>query len=612
MSEPVIQIHDVRITQGAILQDRYRIVRHLGEGGFAQVFEAFDTNIERSVAIKFLNLHTSTTDQSASDNMMARFKREAKLAARIQHPNVVNIFDFGILGQNRNIPFIVMELLSGHDLEEQIFEKGPMSPQRALPLFVGCLEALGEAHKLGIVHKDLKPSNLFLSNPGERNESLRIVDFGIAHIRDAREGRLTATGEILGTPQYLSPEYIEAQIVTPAFDVYQMGLILVEALTGRPVVDENHPLRCVKVHSMGELDLPTPLLESPLGPVIAKALHIDHTQRFADADAFADALAAVDATTLPKVGPDTPMARLSSAGTLDSNSRLMATGTGTLRQPTTGQLNTGATQQGYAQPQLGAPADQSGGISSRATAQHARNGAGPTDQVPRSTAAAINNAGLGSKKGVKALVALGILVLVLGGVAAWLVTNRLSGAKADENPAEATASNDNDPAAAAKADEAAAADKKPAAAVAAAATKQDKAADNAGDAKEAKTPPAADKKEPVEVTVDSSPAGATVYRGSTKLGDAPVAVKFDSKDADAVTIKLSRDGYEDKEVSVSPDAGDNLQVALERVPHKTHHVTRHHHHKPHRVAKKETPTKPTKPAKTQKKDDNAPRMLIAP
>lgn len=308
----MVRIGDVELQEGTTIADKYRITAHLGAGGFAQVFEAFDTNIERPVAIKFLNLHTTLKDIGASNTIVERFKREAKLAARVQHPNVVNIFDFGVIGSRGDVPYIVMELLAGHDLEVELQKNSPLEADRALRLFVGCLEALGQAHELGIVHKDLKPSNLFVANPGEPTESLRIVDFGIAHLRAADEGRLTAAGEILGTPQYLSPEYIEAQLVTPAFDVYQMGLVLVEALTGRAVVDEDHPLRCVKVHSMGELDVPTPLLESQLGPVIIEALAHDHRERFADASAFGAALARVDAATLPEVGPATPSQRLSS------------------------------------------------------------------------------------------------------------------------------------------------------------------------------------------------------------------------------------------------------------------------------------------------------------
>ncbi|QDG53783.1 PEGA domain-containing protein [Persicimonas caeni] len=619
--QTTIRIHDIQIKSGTVIQGRYEITRHLGAGGFAQVFEAFDTNIERPVAIKFLNLHASTTDPNAQQNILARFKREAKLAAKIQHSNVVNIFDFGLIGERRDIPFIVMELLSGHDLEEQIFDKGSMDPKRALPLFVDCLEALGEAHKLGIVHKDLKPSNLFLANPGERTESLRIVDFGIAHIRDAREGRLTATGEILGTPQYLSPEYIEAQIVSPAFDVYQMGLILVEALTGKAVVDEMHPLRCVKAHSMGELDLPNALLDSPLGPVIARALHIDHNQRFANAEEFADALAEVDPASVPVLSADMPTSRLAEAGTLDSNSRIMNSRTGQMNQPTTGQLY-GNTQQGYAQMQQGGvPADQSADLSGTHPSMRARSPQGPTNQMARSTEVAIQEAGIGNR-GVKALVILGLAVLLLGGVAAWLLTTKLS---EDQNDDAAVAS--------AEAGELdgeldkgaeAAGPAEPGALAAAATDEKDEAADPAADeeADEAanaegdEAPAAATKPEPVKITINSSPEGAAVYRGSEKLGTAPVALTFEPGDEDPVDVELRRRGYQSKEITVSPDSDSELTVDLDRKK-TVRRTSKRPPRRKERTEKREEKSSPSTTEKTttkkaEKKEDNSPRMLIAP
>jgi serine/threonine-protein kinase len=625
MSDQTVRIHDVEIRTGTQIQDRYEITRHLGAGGFAQVFEAFDTNIERPVAIKFLNLHASTTNSDASDNILARFKREAKLAAKIQHPNVVNIFDFGVVGQNRNIPFIVMELLSGFDLEEQIYEKGAMKAERALPLFVGCLEALGEAHQMGIVHKDLKPSNLFLSNPGERSEALRIVDFGIAHIRDAREGRLTATGEILGTPQYLPPEYIEAQIVTPAYDIYQMGLILVECLTGKPVVDEVHPLRCVKSHSMGELDLPTSLLNSDLGPVIAKSLNMDHTARYADAEEFADALATVDPAALPAVGPDMPLSRLAQAGTLDSDSRIMNANTGSMRRPSTGQLGdegSGSTQQGYAQAnasQLDVGQSQNGqhtDISARHTGQRAHANQGATGQAQRSTEMAIKEAGFG-KSGIKALIILGIAVLGLGGIAAWLLVSQLgedsSESSADQvATAQQAAAAEDSPAEQASPEELPAEANSPhpdeAAAVGPAALVD-------GDEKSAKDVAPAAEAKPIEMTVDSSPGGATVYRGSEKLGTSPVTLSFESDTDEAVSLKLTRRGYKTKEVSVSATQAPSMVVDLDRKER-----VRKPKPRPTPPKKQPTPKKVEKPvqqeapkeAPAEKKKDDSQRMLIAP
>ena len=205
-----VGITDRLATVGDVVEGRYEIMKRLGEGGFAKVYLAHDTVIERDVAIKFLDLRGIHGTDDMLSTVLERFRREAKLAARIRHRNVVNILDIGQVGDDTYSPFIVMELLDGYDLEDQLNEHGPMRPEHLLPLYIDCLDALGEAHDLGIVHKDLKPSNLFLSDPNMRSEALRIVDFGIAHIKngpgdsgeqpdppDAKErsGRLTATGD---------------------------------------------------------------------------------------------------------------------------------------------------------------------------------------------------------------------------------------------------------------------------------------------------------------------------------------------------------------------------------------------------------------------------------
>lgn len=298
------------LSPGSIIGDRYEIVRHLGVGGFATVFVGFDKEIEREVAIKILNMTTVSGDDQEVDLFLERFRREAKLAARIRHPNVVEIYDFGIFGRHSN-PYIVMEMLSGHDLEEELCNAGGMDPERALPLFCDALDALGEAHRLGIVHKDLKPANLFINNPDSRREVLKLVDFGIAHMGESDEGRMTQTGAMFGTPQYLSPEYVQSQIVTPGMDVYQMGLILVEMLTGLEVVSETNPWQCAVKHVSRDINLPVQLLDGPLGPVVRRALEYEVADRFPTASEFADALAAVDPATVGDLSaPGMPVRRI--------------------------------------------------------------------------------------------------------------------------------------------------------------------------------------------------------------------------------------------------------------------------------------------------------------
>lgn len=294
------------IRPGSILAGRYEIRKHLGAGGFATVFAGFDPQIARDVAIKVLDLAAMASGRDPDlKPFLERFRREAQLAARIRHPNVVEIYDFGVLGDQVS-PFIVMELLDGHDMQDELDERGGMPPTRALPLFCSALDALGEAHRLGIVHKDLKPANLFLNRPATRQEILKLVDFGIAHIGESTQDRMTQTGAVFGTPQYLPPEYLKSQIVTPAMDVYQMGLILVEILTGRNLIDADTLFQCVLKHVNREFSLPEELLDGPLGPVLRRALEFEHTERYPNASAFADALSRIDPSHIGDVrAPDT-------------------------------------------------------------------------------------------------------------------------------------------------------------------------------------------------------------------------------------------------------------------------------------------------------------------
>ena len=274
------------LKNGTIIDERYEIVGFLGEGGFATVYRARHVHIGRMLALKVL---ATGSKIPKSDEFEQRFLREAQTAAQIDHPNIVTIHDFGFAGPERQ-PYIAMELLEGHDLEDELEKNGPMALDRALKLFLSCLEALGEGHNAGIVHKDLKPSNLFIAYPGTEREMLMILDFGVASISEGNAKRLTSTGQILGTPQYLAPEYISKQIVEPAFDVYQMALILIESLTGKPVIDLDNPFQCMMAHCRAKYEVPTKLIESPLGPVLTKALSLQHTKRYANAHEFHKAL----------------------------------------------------------------------------------------------------------------------------------------------------------------------------------------------------------------------------------------------------------------------------------------------------------------------------------
>jgi serine/threonine-protein kinase len=192
-----------------------------------------------------------------------------------------------------------MERLEGHDLEAEIRDNGAMNVDRMTRLFLPVLDALAQAHAKGVVHKDLKPSNLFIMHAGTAEERMVVLDFGIARIMDART-QYTQVGTFAGTPAYLAPEYIRDQTVTPTVDVYQMGLIIIEVLIGRPVVSANSAIAYLMKHVQGEHDVPSELRASKLGALLVKAIEVDPKLRFQDASGFRDALGAWSAARTPK------------------------------------------------------------------------------------------------------------------------------------------------------------------------------------------------------------------------------------------------------------------------------------------------------------------------
>jgi serine/threonine-protein kinase len=195
---------------------RYRIERALGHGGMAVVYLAHDEELHRRVAIKVLADHLA-----GDDNFRARFLQESKLASRLSHPNVVQVYD---AGETDGSPYIVMEYVPGHT----VAERGKRPHAEAVPLALQACAGLQHAHDAGLVHRDIKPANLLV----REDDVLKIADFGIA--RTAELTRLTQHGTVLGTAAYLSPEQATGEEVTTATDIYSLGAVVYELLTGRP------------------------------------------------------------------------------------------------------------------------------------------------------------------------------------------------------------------------------------------------------------------------------------------------------------------------------------------------------------------------------------------
>lgn len=519
---------------GDRIQARYEIRNLLGMGGFAAVFLAYDTEIEREVAIKVLNVTSLLARGSERDVMLERFKREAKLAAQITHPCVVQIFDYGVL-EDQGDPFIIMEMLEGHDLEDEIQETGGLDPARVIPLFVDCLEALGDAHEMGIVHKDLKPSNLFLTDPGSRREMLKIVDFGIAHPGDGEgEGenggkRLTKTGLMLGTFEYLSPEYIEEQIITPALDVYQMGLILVEVFVGSAVVSETTPWKCTMAHVRRELEVPSALWQSPLGPVIDRALAFEPGDRFATAGEFADALADIDPDEVPVLGDDVEWRRLDAAGD----------GVKTPDQETRSLIEEVETEKKRASEEMGAAGAMPGfsadnGSSEEGNREHDR----LRESTPSMAAPSMQ-----SPQDNLRIWGVVVVLLVVIGVGAYVATGSEDGPEesADPEPTELAEIEPGEPQAV------------------------DDPEQGPGD-DDAAEETIEDEEEPevVEVAIETNPAGGDVEIDPTFEGDDGQLV-FGKGDEETTEVSVTKEGFEARTVEIGPGDGPVVAVELDEI-----------------------------------------------
>jgi serine/threonine protein kinase len=218
---------------GTVFDGRYRIIRKLGAGGMADVYLAEDQELGRQVAIKILN-----DRHAADDSFIERFRREAKNAAGLSHPNIVSIYD---RGEAEGTYYIAMEFLDGRSLKELIVGRGPAPIKTAIDYARQILAAVGFAHKHGIVHRDIKPHNVLVGPEGR----LKVTDFGIAR---SGASQMTEVGSIIGTAQYLSPEQARGAQVDQTSDLYSVGVVLSEMLTGQVPFTGDTPLEIAMKH----------------------------------------------------------------------------------------------------------------------------------------------------------------------------------------------------------------------------------------------------------------------------------------------------------------------------------------------------------------------------
>lgn len=263
-----------------LLADRYRVGARLGRGGMGEVREGVELRLDREVAIKLLR-----PNLAASHRVRERFEREARASARISHPHVVAVYD---TGESEGVPYIVMERLPGTTFADEL-ARGPVDPERACMLATEVVAALEAAHRLGVVHRDIKPGNVLIGADGHA----KVTDLGIATIADGSDP--TTTGLVLGTAAYLAPERLAGESATPSSDLYSVGVVLYEALAGRTPFRAETALALVA--SIANGDAPSlaalrPDLDPALIALTERAIARDPEERFDSASAMGAALRA--------------------------------------------------------------------------------------------------------------------------------------------------------------------------------------------------------------------------------------------------------------------------------------------------------------------------------
>jgi serine/threonine protein kinase len=287
---------------GLVFQDRYRIQCEVGRGSFGIVYAAEDLRVGGLVAIKILLPWTRS-----NPSLRHRLKREAKLTRLLKSQHAVRILDLD------EVPggdlFIVMEFLSGEELTHLVRREHRIAPARAIDITLQTLHALGEAHSLGVIHRDLKPQNIFMCRNADGSDFVKVLDFGIAKVAGTEDGtglaetaRLTTPGGVLGTPPYMSPEQCRGEALTPASDFYSLGIVLYEMATGQVPFDDPNPVQVLMLHNSAPLPpLPAEIAQTSLGRAIVRSLQKDPTARFRTAGEFMVALDPRHA--LPADGP---------------------------------------------------------------------------------------------------------------------------------------------------------------------------------------------------------------------------------------------------------------------------------------------------------------------
>ena len=296
VAPPLPELPPVEPATDTVLAGKYLLESMIGAGAFGSVFKARHLGLDHKVAVKVLR-----ADAAGSADSAARFRREGVAACRVRHPNAVTVMDFGVTAGGA--PFLVMELLDGKSLDAEIARAAPMPPGRCAEILVPLCGVLAEAHDVGILHRDIKPANVFLHR-SRTGETVKVLDFGIAKLMDAASENLTVDGSIVGTPAYMAPERFRGATLDGKSDVYSVGVLAYQMLSGRLPFDG--PENDLFAVAMRHINDPVPPLAvggvpAAVEDVVRTALHKDPAQRPAAVPfAFAFARAAGVAVESPE------------------------------------------------------------------------------------------------------------------------------------------------------------------------------------------------------------------------------------------------------------------------------------------------------------------------
>ena len=256
---------------GKVIDGRYEIQQRVGEGGMGVVYKARQMSIDRIIALKMLNQQMQGDQQ-----WVQRFYNEAKACSRLQHPNTIRMFDFGQTQEGRL--FMTMEFLDGISLRDAL-ARGPLAPQRVVKILIQCCASLAEAHSIGIIHRDIKPDNVFLLNMAGSPDFVKLLDFSVAKLLEGDRMK-TQAGVVFGTPQYMSPEQGRGLPLDARSDLYALGVLAFEMLTGNVPFNDDNPMTVIQMHLHGAIPPMPDTVPYSVQQIVRRALEKDAARRY--------------------------------------------------------------------------------------------------------------------------------------------------------------------------------------------------------------------------------------------------------------------------------------------------------------------------------------------